>query len=295
MAFWVQIFLLVNLITSAVRGRVEKELSSECRQFLYMETPPTGLEHPSLRFICQRYNKRTRYLTLYNTVDHIPVYSAYTFKRSAGEKCVDVPWMYEPQLSTYSDTDEMQPFPRGYMHMDFEDAQAVLDDYTNAVLYERGTLNPEEHQDDPDDKASTYTLTNVVPMTLDFNNRVWNKQENIIRKRLNNYCRGTAYIVTGITTSGKMIRRENMNRVAVPTYIWSAYCCVDYDHNAPFSERYKFPSFAHYGLNEEEDNNEVVEISVQKLKEFLRKTTFVEPNFQIFVYDCPPPGSSYNK
>ncbi|KAK5876063.1 hypothetical protein CesoFtcFv8_027069 [Champsocephalus esox] len=295
MAFWVQTFLLVNLVTSAVRGRVEKELSSECRQFLYMQTPPTGLEHPSLRFICQRYNKRTRYLTLYNTVDHVPVYSAYTFKRSAGQTCVDVPWMYEPQLSTYSDTDEMQPFPRGYMHMDFEDAQAVLDDYTNAVLYERGTLNPEEHQDEPDDKASTYTLTNVVPMTPDFNNRVWNKQENIIRKRLNNYCRGTAYIVTGITTSGKIIRRENMNRVAVPRYIWSAYCCIDYDNNAPFSERYKFPSFAHYGLNEEEDNNnnnnnnnEVVEISVQELKEFLKKTTFVEQNFRIFVGDCVP-------
>ncbi|XP_044040969.1 uncharacterized protein LOC122870671 [Siniperca chuatsi] len=292
MAFWAQMaFLLVNIITSAVRGRVEKELSPECREFLYMGTPPTGLAHHSLQFICQRYNKKPRYLTLYNTVDHIPVYSAYTFKRSDGEKCVDVPWMYEPQLSTSSDTDEMQPFPHGYMHMNFEDAQAVLDDYTNAILYERGTLNPDEHQDEPDDKASTYTLTNVVPMGPNFNNRVWNKQEHIIRKRLNNYCRGTAYIVTGITTSGKMIRRQNINRIAVPTYLWSAYCCVDYDHNAPYNERYKFPSFAHYGLNEEE-NNEVVEISVQKLKEFLKKTTFVDQNFQIFVGDCVPPASS---
>uniref|UniRef100_A0A8P4G066 Endonuclease domain-containing 1 protein n=1 Tax=Dicentrarchus labrax TaxID=13489 RepID=A0A8P4G066_DICLA len=295
MAFWVQTaFLLINIITSAVRGRVEKELSPECREFLYMGTTPTGLEHHSLQFICQRYNKKIRYVTLYNTVDHIPVYSAYTFKRSDGEKCVDVPWMYEPQLSTTSDTDEMQPFPRGYMHMNFEDAQAVLDDYTNAVLYERGTLNPDEHQDEPDDKASTYTLTNVVPMAPDFNNRVWNKQEHIVRKRLNNYCRGTAYIVTGITTSGKMIRRENMNRIAVPTYLWSAYCCVDYDHNAPYNERYKFPSFAHYGLNEDE-NNEVVEISVQKLKEFLKKTTFVDQNFQIFVGDCMPPASITSK
>ncbi|XP_031707431.1 endonuclease domain-containing 1 protein-like [Anarrhichthys ocellatus] len=293
MALWAQTFALVYLITSAVRGRVEKEPSPECRAFLYMGTPPTGLEHPSLQFICQRYNKRPRYMTLFNTVDHIPVYSAYTFKRSDGEKCVDVPWMYEPQLSTSSDTEEMQPFPRGYMHMNFEDAQAVLDDYTNAILYERGTLNPDEHQDDPNDKASTYTLTNVVPMVPDFTNRVWNKQEHVIRKRLNNYCHGTAYVVTGITTSGNMIRRENINRIAVPAYLWSAYCCVDYDHNAPYNERYKFPSFAHYGLNEEE-NNEVVEISVQKLKEFLKKTTFVDQNFQIFVGDCIPPGSSKN-
>nr|XP_043876641.1 uncharacterized protein LOC122766091 [Solea senegalensis] len=273
-----------------IRGRVEKELSPECREFLYMGRPPTGLGHRSLHFICQHYNKKARYVTLYNTVDHIPVYSAYTFKRSDGEECVDVPWMYEPQLSTSSDTEEMQPFPRGYMHMNFEDAQAVLDDYTNAIQYERGTLNPDEHQGELDDKASTYTLTNVVPVVPDFNNRVWNKQEHIIRKRLNNYCHGKAYIITGITTSGKMIRRQNINRIAVPTYVWSAYCCADFDHNAPYDERYKLPSFAYYGLNEE--NNEVVEISVQKLKEFLKKTTFVDQNFQIFVDDCVPPASN---
>ncbi|KAF7229816.1 endonuclease domain-containing 1 protein-like [Nothobranchius furzeri] len=259
-----------------------------------METPPTGLEHHSVKFICQFYNKRPRYMTLYNTVDHIPIYSAYTFKRSDGEKCVDVPWMYEPQLSTSSGTHEMQPFPSGYMHMNFKDAQATLDDYTNAVQYERGTLNPDEHQDEPDDKASTYTLTNVVPMVPDVYNRIWNKQEHVVRKRLNNYCRGKAYIVTGITNSGNMIRRDNMNRIAVPTYLWSAYCCIHYDHNTPYTERYKFPSFAHYSLNEDE-SNEVVELSVQKLKEFLKKTAFVNQSFQIFAGDCMPPSSSNNK
>lgn len=197
------------------------------------------------------------------------------------------------QLSMISDTDEMQPFPSGYKPMKFEDAQAVLEDYTNAVLYERGCLNPDEHQDDPEDKASTYTLTNVVPVTPDFNSGVWNTQEHIIRKRLNNYCRGAAYIVTGVTTSGKMIRRQNINRVAVPTYLWSAYCCANYDHNAPYNERYKFPSFAHYGLNEEK--KQVVELSVQMLQEFLKKTTFVDQNFQIFVNDCVPPASSKKK
>lgn len=178
----------------------------------------------------------------------------------------------------------MQPFPSAYMHMNFEDTQAVLEDYNNAILYERGTLNPEEHQDDLDDKASTYTLTNVVPVTPDFNNRVWNTQEDIIRKRLNNYCHGTTYIVTGITTSGNSITWKNMKRIAIPMYLWSAYCCADYDHGAPYDERYKFPSFAHYALNTE--NSEVVEISVIKLKELLKKTTFVDKSFQIFEDDC---------
>lgn len=101
MAFWVQVvFLLANviIIPPVVRGRVEEELSPECRQFLYMATPPSGLLHHSLHFICQRYNKKPRYVTLYNTMDHIPIYSAYTFKRTDGDKCMDVPWMYEPQV-----------------------------------------------------------------------------------------------------------------------------------------------------------------------------------------------------
>ncbi|XP_015229278.1 PREDICTED: endonuclease domain-containing 1 protein-like [Cyprinodon variegatus] len=291
MALWLRMgFWLASLSLAAVQGRVEIELSPECREFLYMGTPPTGLEHHSVKYICQFYRKKPRYVTLYNMEDHIPIYSAYIFKRSDGENCIDVPWMYEPQLSTLTETEEMQPFPHGYMHMNFEDAQAILDDYTNAILYERGTLNPDEHQNELEDKASTYTLTNVVPMVPDFSNRIWNRQEHIIRKRLNNYCRGKAFIVTGITTSGKMIRRENMNRIAVPTYLWSAYCCADYDHNTPFTERFKFPSFAHYALNDDE-NNEVVELTVPKLKEFLKKTMFVNQNFQIFLGDCNPISS----
>ncbi|XP_036452934.1 endonuclease domain-containing 1 protein-like [Colossoma macropomum] len=293
--FWPRIFsvtaIVLLLAGLPVKATVEQTLSPECREFLYMGTAPVGLEDHSLLKICQRYNSKPRYVTLYNTKDHVPVYSAYTFKRSDGEKKVDVPWMYEPQLSTSSDTGEMQQFPRGYMHQNFEDAQAVLEDYTNAVLYERGHLNPDEHQANPDDKAATYTLTNVVPQVREFHRGPWKAQEHIIRRRLNNYCRGTAYMVTGITTSGNMIRRHNIDRVAVPTYLWSAYCCIDYDHNAPYDERYKFPAFAHYGLNDKE-NNQILELSVPKLEEFLKKSTFVDKNFQIFVDDCVPPGSA---
>ncbi|XP_056156147.1 endonuclease domain-containing 1 protein [Lampris incognitus] len=292
MAVWAQLaLLLVSIVISAVRGSVEKELTPECKAFFYMGTPPSGLEYHNLQIICQRYNNKPRYVTVYDSGVHVPVYSAYTFKRSDGEKRMDVPWMYEPQLSTSSDTGEMQPFPLGYTHMNFEDTQAVLEDYANAVIYERGALNPDEHQADPDDKASTYTLTNIVPQVREFSTGAWRKQLNIIRKRLNNYCRGTAYVVTGITTSGRMIRRQNANRVAVPNYMWSAYCCINYDRNAPYDERYKFPAYAHYGVNEKE-GNQVLEISIKKLEEFLKKSTFVDKNFQVFVDDCVPPYSN---
>ncbi|XP_051971750.1 endonuclease domain-containing 1 protein-like [Xyrauchen texanus] len=275
-------FLLVN-----VRSEVQKEISLECREFLYMGTAPRGLENRSLKKICQRYNGKARYITLYDIVDHIPVYSAYTFKRSDGSKKVDVPWMFEPQLSKDSNSGEMQPFPQDYLPGSFSDAQAVLEDYSNIVDFERGHLNPDEHQAHPDDKAATYTLTNVVPQVREFNIGHWKRHEHIIRRRLNNYCRGTAYVVTGVTTSGRMIRRHNIDRVAIPTYLWSAYCCIDYDHNAPFEERSKFPAFSSHGLNEKE-GSEVLEMSVSQLEDFLKKNTFVDKRFQIFFDNCKP-------
>lgn len=91
-------FLLVNVLTLAVKARLEKELSSECQDFLYFRMLPKGYEDKDLHFICQSYNKKARYVTLYNTVDRIPVYSAYIFRNSEEEKCIDVPWMYEPQV-----------------------------------------------------------------------------------------------------------------------------------------------------------------------------------------------------
>lgn len=91
-------FLLVNVLTLAVKARVEKILSSECQDFLYSRMLPKGYDEEDLHYICQSYNKKARYITLYNTSDRIPVYSAYIFKNSEGDKCVDASWMYEPQV-----------------------------------------------------------------------------------------------------------------------------------------------------------------------------------------------------
>uniref|UniRef100_A0A3B4AAA9 Uncharacterized protein n=1 Tax=Periophthalmus magnuspinnatus TaxID=409849 RepID=A0A3B4AAA9_9GOBI len=286
---WTTVIFIVLPNISMLWGKVSKDLPPECRQFYYLGVPPRGLEHPSQCFICQHYNKRARYVTLYNTALYTPIYSAYTFKHSAGEVCANVPWMYEPQLFRPGATHEMQPVlqvDQGTQPYE----QAGLSDYMNAAVYERAPLNPDVHQEDPDDKASTYTLTNTVPLTPDFIDPIWSKQEQAIRTRLNNYCRGPSYIITGVTTSGRTMRGDNMKRVAVPAYLWSAYCCPNYDHSAPFSVRYKFPAFAQYGLNAEKDN-EVLEVSVQKLQDFL-KNIMSEQNIQIFVNDCALPGDT---
>ena len=74
----------------------------QCKHFLYMGMPPRGLEEQSFRRICQFYEGKPRFVTLYDTFSHISVYSAYTFKRSDGSRKADVPWMYEPQVGMAS-------------------------------------------------------------------------------------------------------------------------------------------------------------------------------------------------
>uniref|UniRef100_A0A3B3TYC0 DNA/RNA non-specific endonuclease/pyrophosphatase/phosphodiesterase domain-containing protein n=1 Tax=Poecilia latipinna TaxID=48699 RepID=A0A3B3TYC0_9TELE len=138
-----------------------------CKDSLYMGTPPRGIVDIRLKKICQRYADKPRYVTLYDPHKRIPVYSAYTFKKTEGDRRVDYPWMYEPQLAEIDGNGNMLPFPTGYLHMKFEDSQAVLDDYSDVVLYERGHLNPDQHQSTPHDRAATYTLTNVVPEIRD--------------------------------------------------------------------------------------------------------------------------------
>ena len=63
-----------------------------------MGTVPRGIEDQPFKKICQFYEGKPRFVTLYDTINRIPVYSAYTFKRSDGSRKVDVPWMYEPQV-----------------------------------------------------------------------------------------------------------------------------------------------------------------------------------------------------
>ncbi|XP_029382818.1 endonuclease domain-containing 1 protein-like [Echeneis naucrates] len=282
--------LLTCVLIEGAQAGVVTDFNHEerCKDSLFMGTPPRGYLGTSFKKICQRYGDQPHYVTLYDPHKHIPIYSAYTFKKSDGEKRVDFPWMFEPQLASDKGSSNMEPFPQSSnMHMNFEDTQAVLEDYADVVQYERGQLNPDEHQADPLDKASTYTLTNVVPQIREFNMGPWAEHQDIIRKRLNNFCRGKAFVVTGVTTSGHMIRRNNLDRVAVPEYMWSAYCCTEFDQNAPYFVRYKFPVFGAYGLNDR-INNHMVEVPLKNLEKFLKGRMDVDKNLQIFYNDCVP-------
>ncbi|XP_021433603.2 endonuclease domain-containing 1 protein-like [Oncorhynchus mykiss] len=261
----------------------------ECSQFLYRGLAPRGLQGTQgLQKVCQHYGDKARYATLYDPAGRIPLFSAYTFKRSNGESREGLPWMYEPQLSSGSGTGNMQPFPGSPSSLlALEESQAVLADYSDAVVYERGQLNPDQHQASPGDKASTYTLTNVVPQAKEFLHHHWLPYLEGIRKRLNNYCRGTAYIISGVTTTGNTIRRGNVHRVGVPKHLWTAYCCPDFDLSAPYELRYKFPTYAAYGLNDVVDNA-VTETSTKSVEALVNREMAVDQDFQLFNGNCVP-------
>lgn len=89
------------LLLRGLQAKVVEEFShvDSCKDSLYMGTPPRGFFSGTLKKICQRYENKPYYVTLYDPSKHIPIYSGYTFKKSDGETKVDVPWMFEPQVS----------------------------------------------------------------------------------------------------------------------------------------------------------------------------------------------------
>lgn len=91
---------LLACFTALVSATVVQDFNhvERCKDSLYMGTPPRGLIDTQLKKICQRYADRPRYVTLYDPHKRIPVYSAYTFKKTEGDRRVDYPWMYEPQV-----------------------------------------------------------------------------------------------------------------------------------------------------------------------------------------------------
>ncbi|XP_026123034.1 endonuclease domain-containing 1 protein-like [Carassius auratus] len=296
MALW-KIFIFRLLLLTGLRlarGTVSDSFK-ECSQFFYMHTAPTGVRGGNLKRICQRYGDKLRYATLYDSRRRLALYSAYTFKKSDGQRRMDTPWMYEPQLVSADESGNMRELPSsGETDQLLEESQAVLADYVDAVEYERGPLNPDQHQADNQDKAATYTLTNVVPQITDLLEGPWSVYIDMVRRRLNNFCRGPAYVVTGVTVSGVTIRRGREDRMAVPKHLWSAYCCPRFDRNSPYDVRYMFPTYAAYALNEIVGHS-VTEVPLKALEAFLKSQTDMDKSVSIFFKDCLTENSHANR
>uniref|UniRef100_A0A3B4AWP2 Uncharacterized protein n=1 Tax=Periophthalmus magnuspinnatus TaxID=409849 RepID=A0A3B4AWP2_9GOBI len=220
-----RVIVLPNILM--LWGMVNKDLPPKRRQFFYLGVPPWGLEHLPSRFVM-----------LCHIALHTPIYSAYTFKHSAGEVCANVPWMYEPQVGTAS-------------------ASVGLSYIINGVSTSGQMM-----------RGDTMKRVAVLPLILDVHQPTMSNTEQAIHTRLNNYCRGLSYIINGVSTSGQMMRGDTMKRVAVLAYLWSAYCCPHYDHRAPFKE----------------EDNEMVEVSVQKLQDGVRPAKETTAQSIRFVY-----------
>lgn len=164
-----------------------------------------------------------------------------------------------------------------------EASQAVLEDYTDAIEYRRAPLNPDLHQSEPGDKSSTYTLTNVVPLITNFLALSWNPYLDIIRHRLNNFCHGNAFMVTGATVSGTTIRRDDRDRLEIPKHVWLAYCCPQFDHNSPYEVRFMFPGYGGYGLNDQTDHS-VAEVPLKTLENFLKSQTDTDTDNDLTIF-----------
>ncbi|KAK6470334.1 endonuclease domain-containing 1 protein-like [Huso huso] len=237
-----------------------------CSQFFYNKLPPTGLESDGTAQICQRYWNRYHFASLYDRRRRTPLYSAYIFSPEGGTR-PKINWMYEPQLAYSKAGPDMMPFPRGPIDQNVVESQAVILDYTNSS-YTRGHLNPSLHHSDVGDKNATFTLTNIVPQKEGSNDGPWADFEGQTSNLLTKHCEKEAYIVTGVIPyeTDRWIKHD---RVAIPEYLWSAYCCPSYKvENVPITNLtlLGLSTLAAIGRNDPNSTEEIVPIDKKKGK-----------------------------
>lgn len=161
----------------------------------------------------------------------------------------------------------MVPFPPGPLDQNVVESQAVDLDYINST-YSRGHLNPSLHHQSHQNRSATFTLTNVVPQKVGSNDGPWEVLEQNVNNTLAAYCLGEAYIVTGIIPYRSDDHWLRNHRVAVPEYLWSAYCCPNYNHSLPEQLSDAFPTFAAIGRNDPNSTEEIVPVSKTAKKQF---------------------------
>lgn len=159
----------------------------------------------------------------------------------------------------------MKPFPTT-VDQNIVESQAVLKDYLNST-YTRGHLNPNLHQKTRENQKATFTLTNIVPQRKESNSGTWNQLEKEVLQRFNSSCNGKMHVITG---SMPYVRERWLrNRVSIPEYMWSAYCCPSYSDNLTASERLFFPAYAAVGRNDRNSDEDIVPVD-SKAKASLR-------------------------
>uniref|UniRef100_A0A8P4KIP4 Endonuclease domain-containing 1 protein n=1 Tax=Dicentrarchus labrax TaxID=13489 RepID=A0A8P4KIP4_DICLA len=219
--------------------------------------------------ICQTYNNVRRYLTLYDTRNRIPVFSAYVYRGDGGgARPQGELWKIEPQLD-----DEKKDENKKNM-VDVEARriypnQAGEKDYAEGPQYNRGHFFPSTHAFNQDDKISTFTLTNVAPQITAFNGESWGRMERCVKCVMQRYCadnngRREAFLVVGAQPGNNKLN----GRVNIPSQLWSAFCC--------YSAENKWIASAFWGNNvaDRDPNQHMQTRTLQKLIDDLKITAF---------------------
>ncbi|XP_071756531.2 endonuclease domain-containing 1 protein-like [Centroberyx gerrardi] len=222
-------FQVVFLLLFPLLSKGEVSLFTNCQQFFLNGNHPTILTDSSYnnryQQICQcllDQNKKPQYFyaTLYDTVNRIPVYSAYEFQHPPMTR-VDR-WYIEPQLDGGTipcmDLSTSVPAPQRGQH------QALNRDYEGSG-YDKGHLYPVFHTATQSAMLATSTLTNAAPQDSSFNRGKWKSHE----MDLVNILQGCtqAYVVTGVIPGNQQIG----GGVRVAQFYWNAYCCLDPNGN----------------------------------------------------------------
>ncbi|XP_068455282.1 endonuclease domain-containing 1 protein-like [Clinocottus analis] len=228
---------------------------SPCLGVFHRAWPPKGLAGTP---VCQRYDNQYRFATLYSRRRRSPWFSAYLYSPPEGKRPT-TPWKFEPQLAYPGAGGGMVPFPPGPVDQNVVASQAVEHDYINST-FSRGHLNPSLQHRSHQDRCATFTLTNVVPQKEGSNDGPWAALEQAVNRTLGAYCLGPAHVVTGVVPYRSDDRWLGDRRVAVPEYLWSAYCCPRYDGSLPVELRGAFPTHAAVGRNDPNSGEEIVPV-----------------------------------
>ncbi|KAM5146733.1 endonuclease domain-containing 1 protein-like [Mantella aurantiaca] len=237
-------FLMILALTQAGLAKVSPNFSDCLGQF-YASKPPVGFTSLSgtMSSICQMYENYNNpfFASLYHKGNRSPLYSAHILDTRPGDTTgADQTFRLEPQLVDTRLPKEIMLQPAtetairnlglsGVASDLIKQNQAINSDYTGSN-YHKGHLNANaDHPDGPAQKV-TYTLTNVAPMFGSLNSGAWRSNEKRVRD-IAATC-GRMYVVTGVVPGNNWISVNGVQRVNIPSYIWSGYCCLD-NNNRP--------------------------------------------------------------
>ncbi|XP_026179772.1 endonuclease domain-containing 1 protein-like [Mastacembelus armatus] len=235
------------LLSTVPTGSEVVRSMSDCSDFLLHNSPPNIpgiledgniLDQNRYKPICQTYENMRRFVTLYDTKNKIPVFSAYKYRGDGGSK-PNIHWKIEPQLENTQGDKNMGRETTGmtYTH------QAQDKDYKNKEKLARGHLFPHNHALNETDKRSTNTLTNIVPQAEQFNSGSWSNMENCVKCVMDKYCKDNNGVPEGFVVTGQQPGNNKLNnKVNIPKMLWSAFCCYS-------GEKKKWLASAHWGDN----------------------------------------------